>query len=82
MNGQLNGKCVLIPIPPNLLQKLFSRIKNSTSYETVTFASVNAELVRYHKYLGFVLDSKINYSKHHNEKIAKANQSIGVIKLL
>ena len=55
--------------------------KNSTTYEIVTFARANVEPVFYHKHLGFVLDSKMNYSKHLGEKIAKANQGIGVIKL-
>ena len=56
--------------------------KNSTTYEIVTFVSANVEPVFYHKHLGFVLDSKMNYSKHLDEKIAKANQGIGVIKRL
>ena len=56
--------------------------KNSTTYEIVTFASANVEPVFYHKHLGFVLDSKMNYSKHLDENIAKANQGIGVIKRL
>ena len=57
--------------------------KNSTTYEIVTFASADVEPVFYHKHLGFVLDSKMNYSKHIDEKIAKAaNQGIGVSKRL
>ena len=56
--------------------------KNSTTYKTVRVASVNVEPVLYHKHLGFVLDSKTNYSNNLDEKIAKVNQSIGVIKYL
>ena len=54
--------------------------KNSTTYEIVTFASADVEPAFYRKHLGFVLDSKMNYSKHLDEKIAKANQGIDVIK--
>ena len=38
--------------------------------------------VDYHKHLGFILDSKMSYSKHIDDKIGKANQGIGVIKRL
>ena len=38
--------------------------------------------VDYHKHLGFILDSKMSYSKHIDGKIGKANQGIGVIKRL
>ena len=53
-----------------------------TNKNSTTYANVNVEPVLYHKHLGLVLDSKMNYSKHVDEKIAKANQSIGVIKHL
>ena len=35
-----------------------------------------------HKHLGFILDSKMSYSKHIDGKIGKFNQGIGVIKRL
>ena len=38
--------------------------------------------VDYHKHLGFILDSKMSYSKHIDDKIGTANQGIGVIKRL
>ena len=47
--------------------------KNSTTYETITFANVNVEPVLFHKLLGLVLDSNMNYSKHLDGKIAEAN---------
>ena len=38
--------------------------------------------VDYHKHLGFILDSKMSYNKHIDDKIGKANQGISVIKRL
>ena len=56
--------------------------RNSTSYETVAYAGVDVQPVDFHKHLGFVLDSKMNYSIHLDEKVTKANQGIGVIRRL
>ena len=38
--------------------------------------------IDYHKHLGSVLDSKMNYIKHLDGKICKANLGIGFIKRL
>ena len=43
---------------------------------------MDVQPVDHHKHLGFVLDSKLNYSQHIDEKITKANQGIGVIRRL
>ena len=40
------------------------------------------QLVDSHKHLGFILDSKMDYSYHIDIKISKANQAICVIKRL
>ena len=44
----------------------------------------NAEVVRVneHKHLGLILDSKLSFSQHVNEKIKIARKSLGVIKYL
>ena len=34
------------------------------------------------KHLGFILDSKLSFEKHRNEKIIKAKKYIGIIKHL
>ena len=68
------------PDRTNPAEEVIFTNKKSTTYEIVTFASANVEPVSYHKHLGFVLDSKMNYSKHLDEKIAEANQ--GVLKCL
>ena len=42
------------PDPTKPAAEVIFTNKNSTTYETVTFASVNGEPVLYHKHLGFV----------------------------
>ena len=56
--------------------------RNSISYPTISYSDVDVLPVDYHKHLGFVLDSKINYIKHIDGKIGKTNLGIGVIKRL
>ena len=38
--------------------------------------------VDFHKHLGLILDSKMNYTKHLDGKINQANQDIVVVKRL
>ena len=54
----------------------------NTSYQTVSYSGVDVMPVLYHKHIGFVLDSKMNYIKHIDGKIGKANQGIYLIKRL
>ena len=82
MSGQLNGKCVLILTVPNPWKKLFSRTKTLLLTKLLHSQVPMLNQFFYDKHLGFVLDSKMNYSKHLDEKIAKASQGIGVIKRL
>ena len=56
--------------------------RNLTLYDPVSYSGVDVMQVDYHKHLGFILDSKMSYSKHIDGKIGKANQGIGVIKRL
>ena len=56
--------------------------RNLTLYDPVSYSGVDVMQVDYHKNLGFILDSKMSYSKHIDGKIGKADQGIGVIKRL
>ena len=56
--------------------------RNLTLYDPVSYSGVDVMQVDYHKHLGFILDSKMSYSRHIDGKIGKANPGIGVIKRL
>ena len=73
---------VFNPDPTKPAEAIIFTNRNSTSYETVSNADVDVQPVDFHKHLGFVLDSKMNYSNHLDEKVNKANQGIGVIRRL
>ena len=51
-------------------------------YDSVRYSGVELVIVEHHKHLGFILDSKLNYTEHIDAKIAKANRGIGIIKRL
>ena len=73
---------VFNPDPNKPAESIVVMNRNTTSYETVSYAGMDVKPVDSHKHLGFVLDSKMNYSNHLDEKITKANQGIGVIRRL
>ena len=75
-------KTIFNPDPNKPAEKVIFSNKNSSSYETVSYAGVEVTQVDYHKHLGFILDGKMNYTKHIDSKIAKANQGIRVIQRL
>ena len=45
--------------------------RNSTSYEAGSYSGVDVTIIDYHKHVDFTLDSKMNYIKHIDGKIAK-----------
>ena len=72
---------VFNPDPNTPEESIVFTNRNTTSYENVSYACMDVKPVDSHKHLGYVLDSKLNYSKHLDKKIRKANQCIGVIDL-
>ena len=75
-------KMIFNPDPTKLATEVIFTNRNLTLYDPVSYSGVDVMQVNYHKYLGFILDSKMSYSKHIDGKIGKANQGIGVIKRL
>ena len=71
MTGLLNGKCYLIQILPNLRKKFCLLIV------VLSLDGIAINPVSDHKHLGLILDSKLTFNKHIDEKI-----SIGVIRRL
>ena len=63
---------------------IFSRKSNSNSfpYPPVKFNENNITKCSYQKHLGIVLDSKLNFNTHIDQKIKKCNKLIGLMKRL
>ena len=67
-------KMIFNPDPTKPAEKVIFTNRNLTSYKTVSYSGVEVECVDYHKHLGLILDSKLNFTKHLDGKIAKANK--------
>ena len=61
---------------------LFSCKRNSPNHPSLFFNGTVVPKVNEQKHLGFVLDSKLSFERHLNEKIIKAKKGIGIIKYL
>ena len=61
---------------------IFSRKSNSDSFSPVKFNENNITECSYQKHLGIVLDSKLNFNTHIDQKIKKCLKLIGLIKRL
>ena len=59
---------------------LFSCKKQSVQHPPLYFNGTEVKRVTDHKHLGLVLDSKLSFTKHINEKVTTARKWIGVIK--
>ena len=62
------------PDPIKPAEEIIFTNRNSTLYDPVSYSGVDVMPVDDHKHLGFILDSKMSYSKHIDGKIVKANQ--------
>ena len=61
---------------------LFSCKKKSPYHPPLYFRDNEVKRVNDHKHLGLILDSKLTFAKHINEKVAIARKWIGIIKHL
>ena len=61
---------------------IFSHKRRSQDHPPIYFNNIEVKRVSNHKHLGLVLDSKLSFTKHINEKIATARKGIGIIKHL
>ena len=61
---------------------LFSCKKNSPNHPSLFFNESIVPKVNEQKHLGLILDSKLSFERHVNEKIMKAKKGIGIIKYL
>ena len=61
---------------------LFSCKKNSPNHPSLFFNESVVQKINEQKHLGLILDSKLCFERHVNEKIIKAKTGIGIIKYL
>ena len=63
--------------------KLFSLRKfNKTLHPNLVFNLNPVNQLSNQKHLGMILDNKLNFNEHINEKVTKANKGIGIIRKL
>ena len=63
-------------------ERVFSRKKNITTCGTIFFNNFLIVKENVQKHLGLLLDTKLNFLIHINEKMKKVNKGISVIKKL
>ena len=61
---------------------IFSRKRKPDNHPVLNFNDSPVETAPMQKHLGLILDEKLSFSHHLNEKISKANKGIGLIKRL
>ena len=58
---------------------IFSRRRNHVNHPVLHFNETPDKTAPFQKYLGLILDEKLTFGHHMNEKISKANKGIGLI---
>ena len=61
---------------------IFSRKKIEQNHHPLTFNDSFVQIVSSQKHLGLILDQKLNFLKHTEDKISKANKGIGLLRKL
>ena len=61
---------------------IFSHKRQSPNHPPLFFNNTEVKQVNDHKHLGLILDSKLTFASHINEKLSKARKGVGVIKYL
>ena len=61
---------------------IFSCKKSSPNHPQLIFNGTSVATVNEQKHLGIIVDSKLTFEKHLNEKIIKAKKNVGVLKHL
>ena len=60
----------------------FSNKRKPSLSETLNFNGIPVKIASETKHLGMILDTKLSFGKHFEDKFAKANQGLGMMKLL
>ena len=69
---------------PNLdkqaVEVIFSNKRTPSNFDTLFFAGIPVKKASETKHIGMLLDSKLNFEKHVEDKLAKTNQGLGMMK--
>ena len=69
-------------ITKQAVEVIFSNKRTKHVYPPLTFNGIPVKAVNETKHLGLILDSKLSFNIHINDKLAIANQGIGLMKQL
>ena len=64
------------------VQLVFSRKRKKIDHPNIYFNNFEVKSVNEHKHLGLVLDTKLSFASHINDKLSKAHKGIGILKSL
>ena len=64
------------------VQVVFTRKSKQIDHPKIYFNDIEVKTVDDHKHSGLILDSKLSFISHINEKISKARKGLGIIKSL
>ena len=64
------------------IEVIFSHKKKKPVHPPLFFNGIPVKRETYTNHLGFILDERLNFRKHIEEKIKKANQGLGLLKFL
>ena len=64
------------------VQVVFTRKSKQMDHPKIYFNDIEVKTVNDHKHFGLILDSKLSFISHINEKISKAHKGLGIIKSL
>ena len=64
------------------VQVVITRKSKQIDHLKIDFNDFEVKTVNDHKHFGLILDSKLSFISHINEKISKAHKGLGIIKSL
>ena len=86
VNGLSNGRCYLMLFNVDLskqdIETCFCHKSHKKIYNSLIFNDTNVQLVTSQKHLGLILDSKLDFNEHIDNKINKCNKIIVIMKRL
>ena len=79
----LKRKMLFNPDPSKqVMETCFSHKRDNNNYPSLVFDDTKAQLANSQKHLGLILDSKLDFNEHVDNKINKCKKIIGIMKRL